>query len=54
MDKTLRERAEAVDTLLFEAGVLILDARTVAGRHAADRKITDARVALEQLRSRLT
>lgn len=47
----LAERIDAIDQLLFEAGVLALSARTVAGRREADTKIMDARIELEKLRS---
>lgn len=50
---TLRERADEIDTMLFDAGVLVLSAKTNAARTEADHKITEARVRLEQLRWRL-
>lgn len=46
----LAEQFEEIDRMLFDAGVLVLSARSLAERRTADQKITDARVKLEQLR----
>lgn len=54
LTSVIRERIEEVDRMLFDAGVLVLEAKTNAARAAADRKITDARVKLERLRANLT
>lgn len=51
---TLRERIEEIDKVLFDAGCLVLRATTSKDRTLADDKITEARVRLEMLRSRLT
>lgn len=45
-------RIDTIDQLLFEAGVLALSARTVAGRRETDERIMQARIELEKLRSR--
>ena len=45
---------DKIDELLFQAGVMVLASHSVATRRAADRKIMDARVELEKLRSRTT
>lgn len=50
---TLVERIDEIDKMLFDAGVLVLSAKTNQGRMAADHKITEARVKLDILRSRL-
>lgn len=47
------ERIDEIDQALFDAGVLVLSAKTSAQRTAADRKITEARVKLQMLRSRM-
>lgn len=46
-----RDRIEEIDQLLFDAGVLVLSAKSNAARKAADDKIMEARVRLRQLRS---
>ena len=50
---TLIERIDQIDKLLFDAGVLVLSAKTNAARSGADHKIIEARVQLDKLRSRL-
>lgn len=47
------ERIDEIDQALFDAGVLVLSAKTSAQRTAADHKITEARVKLQMLRSRM-
>jgi hypothetical protein len=49
---TMTERIDEIDRMLFDAGVLVLSAKTNAARTAADHKITEARVQLDKLRSR--
>lgn len=51
---TVWDCIEEIDKMLFDAGVLVLSAKTNASRQAADRKIMEARVRLESLRPRLT
>lgn len=46
------DRIDLIDQMLFDAGVMVLSAKTGAQRKAADRKIMDARVELDKLRSR--
>lgn len=46
------DHIDKIDQMLFDASVLVLSAKTVAQRRAADHKITAARVELEKLRSR--
>ncbi|SKD59528.1 Uncharacterised protein [Mycobacteroides abscessus subsp. massiliense] len=46
------DRIDKIDQMLFDAGVMVLSAKTGAQRKAADRKIMDARVELMRLRSR--
>lgn len=48
-----RERIDEIDQILFDAGVLVLSAKDGRGRTAADLKVTEARVRLQQLRDRL-
>lgn len=50
---TLCERIDKIDRMLFDASVLVLNATTNTKRLAADHKITDARIELEKLRSRV-
>lgn len=46
------DRIDKIDQMLFDAGVMVLSAKTVAQRRAADDAILDARVELMRLRSR--
>lgn len=39
--------------MLFDAGMMVLGAKTVAQRKAADAKIIEVRVQLDKLRSRV-
>ncbi|WP_207558343.1 hypothetical protein, partial [Mycobacteroides abscessus] len=41
------DRIDKIDQMLFDAGVMVLSAKTGAQRKAADRKIMDARVELD-------
>jgi hypothetical protein len=50
---TLPERIDEIDRMLFDAGVAILHATDKKTREYADRLVTDARVQLNKLRSRL-
>lgn len=49
---SILDRIEEIDKILFDAGVLILGAKTVKARKDADHKVMDARIKLENLRSR--
>ncbi|WP_157931641.1 hypothetical protein [Mycobacteroides abscessus] len=46
------DRIDKIDRMLFDAGVLVISAKTGAQRRAADNKIMDARAELDKLRSR--
>lgn len=48
---TLTERIDHIDKMLFDAGILVLNATTKQLRKEADRKIIDARIELRKLRS---
>lgn len=48
----LTDRIDKIDRMLFDAGVLVLGAKTNAARAAADSMITDIRIELDKLRSR--
>jgi hypothetical protein len=48
----MTERIDKIDRMLFDAGIAVLDATTKQARKDADRKIIDARVELDKLRSR--
>ncbi len=50
---TLVERIDEIDKMLFDAGILVLNATTKQLRKEADTKIIDARVQLDKLRSRV-
>lgn len=49
---TVAQRIDEIDRMLFDAQNMVLAANTKAARNAADSKITDARIALDKLRSR--
>jgi len=49
---TNTELIDRVDKMLFDATVLALDATTQQKRLDTDRKITEARIELDKLRSR--
>lgn len=46
-----RRRLDEIDQMLFDAGILVLNATTKQLRKEADSKIMDARVKLSQLRA---
>ncbi|WP_016895823.1 hypothetical protein [Mycobacteroides abscessus] len=46
------DRIDKIDQMLFDAGVMVLSAKTGVQRKEADRKTMDARVELNKLRSR--
>ncbi|SKY04396.1 Uncharacterised protein [Mycobacteroides abscessus subsp. massiliense] len=46
------DRIDKIDQMLFDAGVLVLSAKTFTQRRAAELKITAARIDLDILRSR--
>lgn len=46
------DRIDKIDQMLFDVSVLVLSAKTVAQRRAADDAIQDARVELMRLQSR--
>lgn len=50
---TPAQRIDQIDRMLFDAQNMVLAANTKAARAAADSKITDARIALDKLRSRV-
>ena len=52
--RTLAERCDEIDQMLFDDGCMALSATTEQARKEADAKIIDARVKLHALRVRLT
>ncbi len=51
--RTFAERIDEIDRMLFEAQVRVLASPKKSDRAAADAKITEARIALDKMRSRV-
>lgn len=51
-ERTIPERFDVIDQMLFDAGVLVLHADTKQKRLAADALIINARIEIDKLKSR--